>query len=115
MALTITPVPDSEVALGPSRFNKQFQVQPGLSDYPSGGYPLVGSALGLGNLWGAERENGNIASAAYGVTFVLSTYPTIPAPCPAMFMVVTSSGSQVAGNTNLQSCTWIIEVDAAGE
>jgi hypothetical protein len=115
MSLGITLVPETQQPIGVARFNRQAQLIPGFSDYPTGGYPISGSQLGIGNLWGATLLNGNGASAAYGVTFVLSTYPTTPAPNPTLFMKVTSAGVEVSASANLAACTWIAEFMAAAE
>jgi len=115
MALTITLVPETQQAVGPARFNRQAQLTPGLSDYPTGGYPVTGAQLGIGNLWGATTLNTNSQTAPYTINYVLSTYPTTPAPCPALFAKISSSGTELTANTNLSGCAWIAEFMAAAE
>lgn len=115
MALTITKVPDSQAALGPSQFAQSFQLQPALSDYPSGGYVITAAQLGLGNLYGAWKISANAAAAAYGIDFVLPTYPATPQAQASINAFVTSAGSQVANGTDLSACTWIVEFLAGAE
>jgi len=115
MALTITLVPETQQAVGPARFNRQAQLTPGLSDYPTGGYPILNTQLGIGPLYGATVLNCNSTAAPYTANFVLSTYPTTPAPCPTLFLKISSGGTEVSANTNLNACTWIAEFMAAAE
>lgn len=116
MALNITAVPDCQSAMGPSQFAKAFQLEPGaISDYPAGGYQINASALGLGNLYGAWKISANAAAAAYGVDFVLPSYPATPEAQASINLYVTSGGNQVAANTNLSGCVWIAEFLAGAE
>lgn len=115
MALTITPIPDGEAHLGVGYVKKLFSLQPGLSDYPTGGYPITAAELGLGNLFGGDQIGVNTAGELYATNVVLSGYPTTAAPDSTVFFEVNSGASQVSAGTNLNAVTWIVEFTAAGE
>ena len=111
MALTITPVPDCNAALGPSQFSKSYQVVPALSDYPTGGYPITSAELGLGSIYGAKVIAGNAAAALFTPKFVLAAgdFGANPAPDTTINMMVTVADVQEGANTDLSACKWIVE------
>ena len=118
MALKITGIPDCKAVLGFSQFAKAAQLNPGVSDYPTGGYPITNATLGTGPLYGAWKISANGAASLYDVNFVLPTYGVPPATTDAqaqLNMIVTSAGVQVAANTDLSACAWIAEFLAEGE
>jgi hypothetical protein len=120
MALTITGFPDCRAALGPSQFERGFQIVPGTSDYPPSGYPITANQLSLGNLYGARVLAGNAAAALYTPKFVLpaasfGTPSTDPSTSPTINMEVTVADVQVANGVDLSACKWIVKFEAQGE
>ena len=117
MALTITKFPDCKAALGPSQFEEGFQIAPGISDYPTGGYPITAAQLGLGNLYGARVLAGNAAAALFTPKFVLpaGSFGTTPSTSATINMEVTVADVQQGANTDLSACKWIVKFEAQGE
>ncbi len=117
MALTITKVPDCKAALGPSQFEEGFQIVPGVSDYPTGGYQITAAQLSLGNLYGARVLAGNAAAALFSPKFVLAAgaFGTNPNPQATINMEVTVADVQIGANTDLSACKWLVKFEAQGE
>jgi hypothetical protein len=106
--LTLTGIPECGIRGGPSQDLAGFQLQPGASDYPAGGYVIPGafasSTTVTGKLasefvYGAWIMNQNAAAAAYDVAFISSGgFGTTPTPQQTITMIVTlPSGSVSAG------------------
>lgn len=110
MALTITKVPDAKAFLGPSQFEEVFQIQPGTSDYPTGGYAITADELGLGSLYGGWTVGRNAAAALFEAKVVLpaGSFGANPQPASSINLEVTVADVQQGANTNLASCTWFI-------
>ena len=70
MALTITGVPDCRASLGPSQELRAYQLAPGTSDYPTGGYPITAAQVGLSWLYGAWIINKNGTTYTYYPEFI---------------------------------------------
>ncbi len=117
MALTITKVPDAKAALGISQYEELFQIQPGTSDYPTGGYSITAAALGLGSLYGLWEVAGNAAAAAYALKPVLgaSSFGSNPQPATSLNLEVTSGDTQLSANTNIAGCTWFVAVRSVNQ
>jgi hypothetical protein len=110
MALLITGVPDCRAALGPSQWDRAYDLVPGAaSDYPSSGYPITAGNVDLGELYGAFVIGTNAAGALYAAKFVLPSADiggSSPQPSPTLLMEVTVADVQVATGTDLSACKW---------
>jgi hypothetical protein len=110
MALLISGVPDCRAALGPSQWDRAYDLAPGaISDYPSSGYPITANNVDLGELYGAFIIGTNAAGALYVAKFVLPNADLgAPSPQPAtsLLMEVTVADVQVATGTDLSTCKW---------
>jgi len=102
MALTLTRIPDCQQSAGPSQVEVGFQLQPGASDYPSGGYVIPGAlatGTGVSGNFGAEFTYGvqliasNAAGAAFVPEFILpaGSFGSNPAPSQTVTMAVALS------------------------
>lgn len=112
MALTLTHIPEFAQALGPSQSVRGYNVAPGVSDYPAGGYPITAESVGFYRLFGAWVVAYNAAAQVYLAEFQFTSgfSTTNPQPQSTIYMKVlevnTSSGQfyqfgEVATNTNL--------------
>jgi len=104
MALTITGVPDIKYVLGESGRAQAYLLQPGASDYVTGGYPITASAVELGKLVGADLLMVSGTGASYNVNFV-GTAP-LTNPQTTLNMVVLSGSTQVAASTDLSGASF---------
>jgi hypothetical protein len=117
MALTIVGIQDCRASLGPSQALRGYQVQPGVSDYPSSGYPIMAASVDLDYLYGAVVIASNAAAALYTPKFIQSgivagaTVGSNPAPAPStsLLMEVVAADVQVSVGTNLNTCAWYVE------
>jgi len=100
MAYTITKLPDGDLSLGNLR-GELVNLQPALSDYPTGGYLIEG-------IGGTTESTGNV-----GMDKVITVIPAggqqqySPVWQPATSKLeMWSGGSQVAANTDLSTLTF---------
>lgn len=70
MSLGITAFPDIKFDLGANGLLYEFQLQPGTSDYPAGGYPISANSVEMGKLTSAVIVGQNLASTFYQAFFV---------------------------------------------
>ena len=112
MALTLTHIPEFVQAIGPSQYVRGYNLAPGVSDYPAGGYPITAASVGLTYLFGAYIVTQNAASQIFLAQFQFTTgfSNTNPQPQATIYLKVlevnTSSGAyyqfgEVATNSNL--------------
>lgn len=112
MSLAITGIPDCKAPLGPSQFEKGYQLQPGVADYPAGGYVIPGSlATGSGVTGAFEGEYAyggwimaaNATASQYGVQFLpdSGSFGATPSPSQHLTMIVTLPTASVAEGTPL--------------
>ena len=114
MSLTVTGIPDCKAQIGFSQFERGVQLQPGASDYPSGGY-VIPNGLGVGAnanvtgsfegefAYGAWIIAANAVAAGFGVDFVLpsGSFGATPAPGTSLTMIVTLGSAAAAAGTPL--------------
>ena len=99
MALTLTHIPEFVQAIGPSQYVRGYNLAPGVSDYPAGGYPITAASVGLTYLFGAYIVTQNAASQIYLAQFQFTTgfSNTNPQPQATIYLKVlevnTSSGA----------------------
>lgn len=103
MSLALTQVPDAYYNLGPSGILKQFQLQPGVADYPAGGYPITAAQAALAWLLSLNISGSNAAGASYVPSFIFpsGSFGAVPAPATAVNMVVSLQGAAAAPQTPL--------------
>src|ERR1035441_2616114 len=85
MALKITKIDDCTFLGGPSQRVPAYQLDPGVSDYPAGGYPITVSSVGMEFLFGAWIIAQNAAAEHLYPVFVFPAAaftPIPPAPMP---------------------------------
>lgn len=104
MALAITAVPDIKYVWGESGRAQAFQLQPGTSDYVTGGYPITSSQVELGLLVGATMLLTNAAGALYDAEFV--AVAPLKNPQTSIKLLVSQAGVQVANGANLSTLEW---------
>jgi hypothetical protein len=104
MALTISAMPDIKYVLGESGRAQGFVMQPGASDYVTGGYPITASQVELGKLIGADLLMTSGTGASYSVEFV-GTAP-LNQPQTQLNMVVLSGSTQVSASTDLSGASF---------
>lgn len=108
MSLTLIKVPDSTQNAGVSQAEVIYQAQPGVSDYPAGGYVIPGalntSSTVVGKLDGefiyaVDVEGQNAAASAYSTAIILpsSSFGTTPAPATSATFQVGVGGGAPAG------------------
>ena len=118
MALTITGVEDCRAVLGPSQDLRAYQLAPGVSDYPTGGYIITAQNVGMSLLYGAFIIARNAAAEIFEAQFILAgaAFGTRPQPQSSIALrvleVATSSGSyyefaEVANGYNLTGFEYI--------
>lgn len=103
MSLTLTQVPDAQWPLGVSGSIKQMQMQPGVADYPAGGYSITSTDAGFYEMLGATITGVNAAGEPYTASFVLpsGSFGAVPAPTQTMNLVVSLGGAAAAPQTPL--------------
>lgn len=117
MALAVKHFPDIDYRLGQSGIKKIFQLQPGTSDYTTGGYSLTAAQFELGYLAGATICGSNAAGALYeakpvfpSTSFNQGPNSDTPAPSTTFKLLVELAGVEVANGTNLTTMSWLLEV-----
>ena len=122
MALKITGVPECRALLGPSQWLRAYDLAPGISDYPAGGYPITADSVELSQLFGAWIIGQNAAAEHLYPVFVLPAAafgpipPLTPNPIPqtTIYLEVKetiSSGaiyafSEITVGTNINGFVW---------
>jgi len=112
MALTQTHIPEFDQNIGPSQLVRGYNLSPGVSDYPAGGYAITAQSVGMAYLFGAYIVTQNAASQIFLAQFQFTTgfSTTNPQPQTTIYLKVlevnTSSGQyyqlgEVATNSNL--------------
>jgi hypothetical protein len=104
MALLISKIPDITYYLGESGVERGYALQPGASDYVTGGYPITASAVELGKLVGASILCTSGTGATYNAEF-LGTAP-LTTPQTQLNLVISSGSTQVAASTDLSGASW---------
>lgn len=112
MSLTIIAVPDIKYVLGQSGRLQEYSLVPGLSDYPTSGYPLTADMFELGQLVGMSIVGTNPAGAMYTAVpvFPATSVDATPVPSTTVNLVVTTAGAQVANNADLSAVAWFATV-----
>ena len=112
MALGKIHVPELDAVLGPSQRDRGYQLTPGVSDYVTGGYPILASDVGMVAVFGAWIIAMNAAAEIFQPAFILAAgaFGSAPSPQSTIYLrvleVVSSSGSyyefgEVANGYNL--------------
>jgi hypothetical protein len=119
MAITIPlpEVPESRVYQGIGSQLAIFLINPGVSDYVTGGYVLNAALFGMTHITGADIVAMNaIAASTYNAIIVFpATYfpapPALPAPATSInFLVQSAFGTEVINGFNLTLADWAIRV-----
>ena len=116
MALTITGVPDCRAMLGPSQWLRAYQLAPGVSDYPAGGYPITAAQVDLSFLFGAWIIAQNSAAEHLYPVFLFpaAAFGTTPTPQQTIYLEVKeiiASGAiyafaELTAGTNISGFDW---------
>jgi len=118
MSLAKKWIPEYRVPDGPSMLRTGYQLEPGTSDYPSGGYPIKASDVDLVRLYGARVLAMNDAADAYLVQFDFASgaFADPPVPQTTIYMtvkipVISGLGHfvEVSAVTDLSGCYWWVE------
>src|ERR1700676_2652411 len=103
MSLTVTGIADCRAMLGPSQWLRGYQLQPGVSDYVTGGYVIQAGAGDMGFLFGAwVMAVDNAEGIAYNINFVFAAgaFGTTPIPQTSIKMMFTQPSFSGTGANN---------------
>jgi len=119
MSLKVTGIADCRAVLGPSQNMRAYQLQPGTSDYVTGGYPITAAQVDMQYLFGAwVIACDNAEAIAYAAYFVLAAgaFGTTPKPQTSIKLLVTipsfsgtGRNQEILPGTDLSACTWFAE------
>jgi len=115
MALTKTHFPEATAVLGPAQSLRTYQLQPGTSDYPTGGYVITAASVGFAFLFGAWIAAQKYGTSLYYPVFCLpsGSFASTPLQATSIYLAVyQSAGSaappvEIANGTDLSAYTFI--------
>src|ERR1700728_436807 len=109
MALTQSGIPDNRALLGPSNQLRTYQEAAGVSDYPTGGYPITASQGELSEIYKCWLVGQTAAASAYNAQIIFPAASfTNPGPATQVLLklLVSTTGVEVAAATNLTGAIW---------
>jgi hypothetical protein len=118
MAL-LTPypsMPETKVFYGIGQMSDVILIQPGVSDYVTGGYILSAINARLTHFTGAIVVGANAAANAYDpvILFPATSFGVGLAPTPSLTiafqLLVATTGVEVANAFNLTGTNWLLQV-----